>query len=299
MTGADPVSLGSSDLVAGPIAYGCWRLTEGDVDQARTNIETALDEGMTLIDTADIYGSGFGEAEELLGQVLAADPSLRDRMVLATKGGIVRGVPYDSSDAYLVSACEASLRRLGVDVIDIYQVHRPDLRTHPADLAETLTRLRSSGKVREIGLSNETATQFDAIQSFLDFPICTTQPELSLLHLDPIFDGSLDHAMQLGVTPLAWSPLGRGALGSAPEDVAGDDRLSHVADLLDLFAARAGATRASVALAFVLAHPARPIPIIGTQNPDRIREASRAIHVELSRSDWYDLLEASLGERMP
>ena len=138
--------LGSSDLQVGPIAYGCWRLAEGDSAEARGKIEAALDTGWNLIDTADIYGfdgqEGFGRAESLLGEVLTEAPALRQQMVLATKGGIRPGVPYDSSPEYLRSACEASLRRLGVDVIDLYQIHRPDTLTHPEELASALMELQ-------------------------------------------------------------------------------------------------------------------------------------------------------------
>jgi predicted oxidoreductase len=286
--------LGASDLEVGPIAYGCWRFAGTSVAEARRKIETALDSGMTLVDTADIYGlggPGFGAAEELLGRVLAEDPPLRDRMVLATKGGIVPGVPYDSSGEHLTSACEASLSRLGVDVIDLYQIHRPDLLAHPAEVAEALDGLLAAGKVRAVGVSNHSVTQTAALQSYLEAPLVTTQPELSLLHLDPIDDGVLDAAMQHDLTPLAWSPLGGGRLAT------GDAPPGLVATL-DELAEREGTTRTAVALAFVLAHPSRPIPIIGTQRPERIRQAAAALEVNLSRSDWYRLVAAA-GRELP
>ena len=131
--------------------------------------------------------------------MLARAPGLRDRMVLATKGGIVPPVPYDSSPAALRAACEASLRRLQVDVIDLYQVHRPDLFAHPADVAETLLALRSEGKIRAIGVSNHTAAQHRALEAHLGEPLATSQPELSVAHLEPVRDGVLDHCMATGV----------------------------------------------------------------------------------------------------
>ena len=157
MTGlvrTEPRILGSLGPV-GPLSYGLWRFTSDDVAEGQALIETALDAGMNLIDTADVYGldwggTGFGVVEAFLGRVLAAAPRLRDRMVLATKGGIVPPVPYDSGPAALRSACEASLRRLGVDVVDLYQIHRPDLFSHPADVAATLMALRDEGKIREL-----------------------------------------------------------------------------------------------------------------------------------------------------
>src|SRR6478609_9057882 len=183
------------DLEVGPLAFGCWRFNGSDVAAGQELIETALELDMNLIDTADIYGrghggGGFGESEELLGKVLAAAPELRDRMVLATKGGIREGVPYDSSPRYLEEACDASLRRLGVDVIDLYQVHRPDLFAHPLDVAETLDGLIASGKVRTVGVSNHTPAQVSALEEYLEAPLVSTQPELSAAHLAALRDGT-------------------------------------------------------------------------------------------------------------
>jgi len=295
--GVPTVRLGTSDLEVGAIAYGCWRLAEGDVHAADTNIRTALDCGMTLIDTADVYGldSGraFGAAEELLGEVLAASPGLRNRLVLATKGGIVPGVPYDSSG--LVRAAEASLRRLHTDVIDLYQVHRPDLLTHPAEVAAALSELVRSGKVRHVGVSNYTPTQVEALGLHLEVRLCTVQPEFSVLALAPLDDGTLDQAMALHVTPLAWSPLGGGRLMAPPD---GDARLAAVQAVLDDLAARHGVDRAAVALAFVRRHPSGPVPIIGTQRPDRIRAAVAATAVPLERADWYRIVAAA-GRPLP
>lgn len=288
--------LGTSDLVVGRIAYGCWRFAGTSVDDARSKIETAIECGMNLIDTADIYGidspAGFGAAEELLGHVLEQEPSLRDRMVLATKGGIDPGIPYDSSPTYLQSACEASLHRLGVEAIDLYQIHRPDLVAHPADVAEVLVALKDAGKVRELGVSNFSPSQHAALQAHLgDVQLVTTQPELSLLHLDPIDDGTLDAAMATEVTPLAWSPLagGRVATGDAPEPLI---------QLLDEYAEREGVSRTAIALAWAMAHPSGAIPIVGTQRLDRITDAAAADRVELSRSDWYSLISAA-GRDLP
>ncbi|MDH3753382.1 MAG: aldo/keto reductase [Acidimicrobiia bacterium] len=286
------------DLSSGPLAYGCWRFTTSDVSAAQSLIDTALDNGLTLVDTADVYGfdwggTGFGANEELLGKVLAQAPGLRDRMTLATKGGIVPPTPYDSSEAYLTEACEASLDRLGVDVIDLYMIHRPDLFTHPAEVAATLTSLRDAGKIREVGVSNFTVDQYDALAAHLPFPMVANQPELSAAHLDPVRDGTLDRCMRDGVTPLAWSPLGGGSL------VSGEGVRPDLLTTLDRLADREGVDRATLALAFVMAHPSRPVAIIGTQNPDRIASAAAASSVHLDRNDVYDIVEASEGVPLP
>jgi len=293
--------IGLNATRVGALAYGCWRMAGTSTTAAAEKINTALDHGMTLIDTADIYGSrwpeGFGEAEALLGEVLAEDGGLRGRMVLASKGGIVPGQPYDSSADYLVSACEASLTRLKTDVIDLYQIHRPDFLAHPAEVACALTKLRDAGKIIDVGVSNYSPAQFSALQAHLDFKIACHQPEFSICCTDPIEDGVLDQCMETGAAALAWSPLAGGALlGTAPSK---EPRLIAIQAVLDRLGATYETDRASVALAFLLAHPAKVIPIIGTQTPARIAEAVKAFDVPLTRRDWYDLLEARRGTPMP
>ncbi len=282
----------------GPLAFGCWRLTTQSIGEARALVEAAIDAGMNLIDNADVYGldwggAGFGENEVVLGKVLADAPSLRDRMVLATKGGIRPPTPYDSSPAYLRRACEDSLRRLGVDVIDLYQIHRPDFYTHPAAVAETLVALRDEGKIREVGVSNHLPSQTDALQAHLPFPLLTDQPEFSLTALEPLRDGVLDRCQRHGLVPLAWSPLAGGRLAT------GDGLSPELVSAMDELAQREGVTRAALAIAFVLAHPSRPVAILGTQRTDRLTELATATGVDLDRDDVYRLIQASEGQPLP
>lgn len=281
-------------LAVGPISYGCWRFAGNDLATADALVSAALDQGFTLIDTADIYGfdgtSGFGEAEALLGRVLARRPALRERMVLATKGGIRPGVPYDWSATYLRSACEDSLRRLGVDSVDLYQLHRPDVLTHPAEVAAVLTDLVERGLVRHLGVSNVTPSQFDVLQAHLDLPLATTQPEFSVWHSEPVRDGTFDQCLARGTLPLAWSPLGGGRIGR-PDD--------EVAPVLGRIAAEHGVEPSAIALAFVMAHPAGAVPILGTQRVERIDAARAALGVSLDRTEWYELYQAGTGERLP
>lgn len=290
----DARALGDTGLVVGSISYGCWRFAGNDLDTAEALITTALDQGFTLIDTADIYGfdgaGGFGDAEELLGRVLSRRPELRDRMVLATKGGIRPGVPYDWSADYLTRACEDSLRRLGVEVVDLYQLHRPDVLTHPAEVAEALGALMDRGLVRSLGLSNVTPSQFDLVQSFLEVPLVSTQPEFSVWHSDPVRDGTFDQCLTAGVVPLAWSPLGGGRIADPADPVTVE---------LSALAERHGVDASAIALAFVLGHPSRPIPILGTQKIERIQAAADALSVQLTRAEWYSLYQAGTGEPLP
>ena len=295
----DRVALGATDVLVSRLAWGMWRFQGDDLSHARALVDAALDAGISLFDTADIYGfngrDGFGDAEILLGRLFAADPGLRRQMVLASKGGIVPGVPYDSSADYLVAACEASLRRLGTDHLDLFQVHRPDVLTHPAEVARALEALVTSGKVRAVGVSNYTHPQVATLVAHLQIPLASIQPEFSPLVLEPLADGTLDLAMQRRVSVLAWSPLAGGRLG----DPGDDERAQRVCAELDRQAQRCGISRAAATYAWIMAHPAGIIPIAGSQQASRIREAAVACQVEWTRADWYRVLVASRGVALP
>jgi predicted oxidoreductase len=280
------------------VAWGMWRFAGDDVAAAESRVLTALDAGVTLFDTADIYGPDngepFGAAEALLGRVLQRNPSLKARMVLATKGGIAMGVPYDSSVAYLGDALDASLRRLGVEHVALWQVHRPDLLTHPAEVARALEAAHRAGKIGAIGVSNYTPWQVEALTAHLKLPIVSTQPEFSPLAISPLTDGVLDQALARGLTVLAWSPFGGGRLAD-PQG----ERAQAVAALLDAQARAFGVSRAAAAYSWIMAHPARPIPIVGAQTPARIAEIPDAYKPRWTRAEWYRVLVASMGEPLP
>lgn len=294
----DSVALGKSGLQVGPIAWGMWRFAGVGTDHGQQLIEAALDAGVTLFDTADIYGfdgvGGFGEAESLLGRILAAAPRLRGRMVLATKGGITPPVPYDSGRDYLMRALENSLRRLGVERVELYQIHRPDILAHPQEVARTLEDMVVSGKVAAIGVSNYTVAQTHALLRLIDVPIASHQPEFSPLHLDPIENGLLDLTMERDIAVLAWSPLGGGRIA-----VPGDERAERVAAALDRVAIAHGVSRAAAAYSWIMAHPARAIPIVGSQKVERVVELADVFKVSWTRQSWYDVLIASRGESLP
>ena len=258
----------------GALAFGCWRLVGDDVADATSRIETALDNGINLIDNADVYGldwggQAFGESETLLGKVLAAAPALRDRMVLASKGSIIPGIPYVASADYLNAAVDASLSRLQSEHIDLYQIHRPDMFTHPAETAAALDGLVQAGKIGMVGISNYTQAQEDALRHFMKAPLVSLQSEYSLGELKMLRDGSLDRCMANDTAFLAWSPLAGGRL------VSGEGLRPELMQKIDDLAARENTDRAGIALAFVLAHPSRPIAIIGSQNAARIEAAPK------------------------
>lgn len=290
------VSLAGHEVA--PIAWGMWRFAGADVGTARARIDAAFEAGVTLFDTADIYGcdtpGGFGSAEALLGEVFAEAPALRDKMLLATKGGIILGVPYDSSAPYLASAIDISLKRLRTDRVELWQIHRPDLLTHPQEAARALEEAHRAGKIGAIGVSNFTPSQAAALAKFLPVPLVSHQSEFSPLHLNPLFDGIFDQSMAEGMTFLAWSPLGGGRLGDPA-----DERVRAIAALLDAKAAEYDVSRAAATYSWVMAHPARPIPIVGTQNPGRIKEIPQAFVPRWTRAEWYAVLQTSMGENLP
>lgn len=302
--------LGHTDIEIGRLAFGCWRFAEAAESTPHERIETALNLGMNLIDTADIYGfttpvagsdsDGFGGAEVMLGRVIKEVPHLREKMILATKGGIRPPTPYNSSQDYLIKALEASLRRLRTDYVDLYQIHRPDLLTSFEDLARVLGYMVESGKVRYVGVSNFTNSQFRALEKFMNVPLVSRQPQGSIWHHAPIMDGTFDICQEYNVTPLAWSPMAGGQLATGQADDPKDRLLlNEVISAIDELAETHSATRTQIALAFLLKHPARLVPIIGSQKPRRLEDAAGALSINLSRREWYGLLEARLGHRMP
>lgn len=289
--------LGNSGIEISSLAWGMWRFAGLELSAARAAIDAAFEAGITLFDTADIYGfgeQGFGKAEELLGRVFADAPGLRDRMVLATKGGITPPVPYDSSTEYLTAAIDNSLQRLGTDRIDLWQIHRPDILTHPQEIARTVENAVKAGKVRAFGVSNFTQAQIATLAQFCSVPIVSTQPEISPLRIDPIENGELDQAIAMDLAVLAWSPLGGGRIGDPS-----NEREQNVAATLSGVAAAHGVSRTAAAYSWIMAHPARPIPIIGSQNPARIAEAADAFKIIWTRADWYSVLVAARGVALP
>jgi predicted oxidoreductase len=311
------VQLGRGTLQASPLAYGCWRIA-GTTDSklltpereaaGRAAIIAAYEAGYTLFDLADIYGDG--SCERIFGQVLKTMPGMRQRLVITTKCGIrMKGIPhsdspyrYDFSASHIVHSCEESLRRMQLDAIDLYLLHRPDYLGNPHEVAAVFAKLKNEGKVREFGVSNFKPSQFQALQRACPMPLIVHQFEASLAHLDPFHDGTLDQCLAENLCPQAWSPLGGGRLVDAgPIDLHSPDHAHriHLRELLDLIARERGVSRQVIAIAWLLKHPARIQPIIGSTNPDRIRDAVKATTFELSRDEWYRLLEAGLGNRLP
>ena len=311
------IPLGNSSLHTSRLSYGCWRLagswesshvTPEKEAHGRAAAVAAYEAGYTLFDHADIYCSGV--AESIFGQVLAEVTGMRESILIATKCGIRKGgeptprtpYRYDFSGDYIVWSCEQSLKRLGVETIDLYQLHRPDYLCQPDEVAAAFAKLKETGKVREFGVSNFRPSQVRMLQRACPFPLLVNQIEISLGHLAPFEDGTLDQCIEDKLTPMAWSPLAGGRLGAAlAVDLHDPDhaRKLKLLETLELVARERGTSRLVVALAWLLKHPSGIVPIVGSTQPDRIREAVTATEVELSREEWYQLLDAARGQRLP
>jgi predicted oxidoreductase len=282
------------------LVYGMWRLADDSdtsVKHVDAKINAALDQGITTFDQADIYG-GY-TAEAVMGTAMKANPSLRQRMEIVSKCDIVidagrhsgaRVKHYNTRAAHITASVDASLSEMGVDEIDVLLVHRPDPLMDHHETGPALDALVDAGKVRAVGVSNFRPWDWNLLQSAMRHPLVTNQIELSLKHIQPFTDGDLAFHQQHGHVVMAWSPLGGGDLMTASNE------LTH---RLDSIATRCGVDRAAVATAFLLAHPAKIAPVLGTNSLDRISAISAAETVQLDRQDWFSLYEAALGSEVP
>ena len=274
----------------------------------RKAVRAAFEAGLNFFDLADIYCGGV--AEEIFGATLKEVAGMRDQVVIATKCGIrFKGDPdskapyrYDFSKAHIVRSCEESLKRMGIETIDLYMLHRPDYLGDAAEVAEAFAQLEAEGKVRTFGVSNFRPSQVTLLQQACSRPLVANQVEIHLMRLEPFHDGTLDQCMVSKLTPMAWSPLGGGRLVDAnPIELHTPDHAHriHVREVMDQVARELEVSRTVVALSWLLMHPAGIIPVVGTTQPERILETKRALQVSLTREQWYRLLEVSYGKRLP
>jgi predicted oxidoreductase len=311
------IPLGVSSLKSSRLAYGCWRVA-GTWNPSEVTPESrasgyraiiaAYEAGYTLFDNADIHCQG--EAERILGETLKKVSGMRDRVLVATKCGIrPPGTPdpespqrYDFSAQHILYSCEQSLKRLGIEAIDLYMLHRPDYLADPEEVASAFSELKAAGKVRFFGISNFRPTLVTALQVACPMPLVVHQVEISLAKLDAFTDGTLDQCLIERVTPMAWSPLAGGLIGTGAKRLLPSQevyRPQKFLPALDAVAKARGASRTAVALAWLLRHPSKILPIIGSTQSERIREAAKADELELTREEWYALLIAARGEALP
>ncbi len=290
----------SDTLEMSRLVYGMWRLGD-DSDTSAAHVEAkiqaCLDQGITSFDQADIYGD-YG-AEAVLGNALRANPALRAKMEIVTKCDIVAPVGrysdakvkyYDTSRAHILKSVETSLTEMAIDHIDLLLIHRPDPFMDHHETGAALDEVVASGKVGAVGVSNFRPWDWSLLQSAMKTPLVTNQIEISLGQIGPFTNGDLAFHQQHGQPVMAWSPLGGGLL------MAGNPPVGVVADEV---AAEFGVDRAAVAVAFLLAHPAGILPVMGTNNLSRIKTISDALKVNLDRESWFRLYEAALGHEVP
>lgn len=285
------------------IIAGTWRLPDWgrSADETARWIGQALDLGVDTFDLADIYG-GY-TVEQAFGDALRADPGLAPRLRLVTKCDIRlvnerrpenRSHIYDTSAEHIIRSVDTSLAALGVERLDLLLLHRQDPLLDPDEVAGAFASLRDAGKVAAFGMSNATPSHLAMLQSRLDEPLVTNQVEASLLHLAPFMDGTLDQAIERRFRPMAWSPLAGGRLfqGGTPE-------AERVRAAVDTIADARSTTADAVALAFLMRHPSRMHPVVGTGKIDRLESAVRAASLELTRDEWFDLWRAGTGAPLP
>jgi predicted oxidoreductase len=295
------MAVSTVDAGLSPIVAGAWRMAEWQLspqDRLRW-IEQNLELGITSFDHADIYG-GY-QVESLFGEALALAPALRQRLQLVSKCGIKLVSParpqnrfhcYDTSFAHVRASVDESLRALRTDHLDLLLIHRPDALMDAAELAGTFEDLRAAGKVRHFGVSNFTPAQLELLHART--PLVTNQVELSPLHLDPLHDGTLDQCQRLGLRPMIWSPLARGRLFTGE-----DEHALRVRDELARLAGELGVSITTLVFAWLMRHPSRPLPIIGSRRIDAAREAVAALDLRLTPEQWYRVWTAGAGHEVP
>ena len=304
----ESLQLGRDGVASSRLVYGCMRTvgdgSAGDRRKGKRALAAALDAGYTHFDHADIYANG--ECEALFGEFLRESPDVRRQILITSKCGIRRrGEPdadspgrYDFSAAYIIASVEGSLRRLGVEQLDVLLLHRPDYLFLATEVAEAFERLHADGKVAGFGVSNFSTSQVSLLQSAMDRRLVMHQVEINLHNISALTDGTLDQCQRLGIVPQAWGPIA-GVAYPALHNTFGARDEARLGEELARQSAAYGVEAWQIALAWLLAHPARIAPIVGSTTPARIAAATRSLDVDYGREDWYRLLEARNGYPVP
>jgi predicted oxidoreductase len=281
------------------IVYGMWRLGDDEntsPEHVRAKIDASLDQGITSFDQADIYG-GY-EAEEILGNALSGS-TLRNKMEIVTKCDIIAPVGryadarvkyYDTSRAHIIASVDHSLRLMGIDHIDLLLIHRPDPLMDHHETGAALDEVIASGKVRSVGVSNFRPYDWELLQSAMKNQIVINQIELSVLAHDSFVNGDVAFHQRIGTPLMAWSPLAGGALFSGDHP--------DVMSVLSNVASQNNVDETAVAIAWLLAHPSRILPVLGTNSLERIKGMSAALDVKMDRQTWYEIYTAVLGREV-
>lgn len=290
----------NSDVSLSRLIYGMWRIgddADTSTSHVQAKIESCLSQGITTMDQADIYG-GY-EAEEILGNALKGT-NLRDKIEIVTKCDIVAPAGrysdakvkyYDTSRAHVMASVEHSLRLTGTDYVDLLLIHRPDPMMDAEETGAALDEIVASGKAKSVGVSNFKLHDWTLLQSAMSSPLVTNQIELSLLAHEGFTNGDVAYLQERKVAPMAWSPLGGGSLFSIENKV--------LLNALKAIGEVSGVDETAVAVAWLLAHPAKIMPVMGTNSLARIGKISDALKVKMDRETWFELYSIALGSEVP
>lgn len=302
------IKLGTSTLEVPVIAVGCMRINSQDKAGAERFVQTALEEGANFFDHADIYGGG--SCEEIFADAIHMNPEIREKIILQSKCGIRQGF-FDFSKEHILSSVDGILKRLKTDYLDVLLLHRPDALVEPEEVAEAFDQLHSSGKVRHFGVSNQNPMQIQLLQKYVKQPIVANQLQLSITNTTMISaginvnmeneaainrDGSvLDFCRLNDITIQPWSPFQYGFFEGV---FLGNEKFPELNQKIDEIAAKYGVTNTTIAIAWLLRHPAQMQPVIGTMNIDRLKDCIKASDVRLTREEWYEIYRAA-GNILP
>ncbi|MGJ8693437.1 MAG: aldo/keto reductase [Thalassotalea sp.] len=298
------IEIKQTDLQTSRLVYGCMRIAGDGSTAGRANgkqaISAAIDAGYNHFDHADIYAGGV--SEELFGEVIKSSPSLRDNLIVTSKAGIrFADTPnqgdvgrYDFSKDYLLKSVDGSLKRLNTDYLDLFLLHRPDYLFDPHEVAEVFSQLKASGKVKHFGVSNFSPSQLSLLQSVVDVPLVVNQVEINLHNISSLENGTLDQCMEKSITPMAWCPIA-GIAYSAWGNTFSPEQEQRLLAEANRQAEKYQCQPWIISFAWLLMHPGKICPIVGSTNVERILQAKQAFAIEYSREDWYRLLEARNG----
>ena len=301
------IELGKSGLLVPTVAVGCMRISDMSEKQISDFIETALENGANFFDHADFYGGG--KSEIVFGNAIKGKP--REDFIIQTKCGIVPGKMFDFSYEHIVSSVEGSLKRLGTDYIDVLLLHRPDALVEPEEVARAFDTLKSSGKVKHFGVSNQNPYQIKLLQKYLDMPIVANQLQLSIMHASMINEGInvnmyndsavnrdggvLDFCRLENITIQPWSPMQYGFFEGCFVDC---EKFPELNAVLEKLAKKYNVSKTTISIAWLLRHPAKMQVVTGTTNTTRLKDSFKASEILLSREEWYEIYKAA-GNILP
>jgi Predicted oxidoreductase len=303
--------IGNSYWETSAIALGIMRMAALTPEKAAEALDAALESDINFIDSADMYGDG--KSELVFASAMKEAGISRDKFFIQSKGGIVTvdGKRYDFSKQHLLDSVDGILKRMEIDYLDSYLLHRPDPLMEPEEIAEAFDILQASGKVRHFGVSNFNPEQYELLQSYVDQKLLINQLQFSIMHTGMIdygmhtnmtdtrsFDhdgGILEFSRRKGVTIQAWSPFQYGFFEGVFVD---NDKFPELNELLDKLAKKYDTNKNAIATAWILRHPANMQVILGTMNPTRIKESAAGADVTLTKQEWYDVYFAA-GNDLP